>query len=826
MGYEEVETVLPADFKPQADPPEPEADPEPEQSKSSRKGRSRSRSRSKSKSSSSEDGDATGTTSGMSLLGRWRRARSRSRSKSRSRSTSAEGKSSSADKKAKGKQKTKSGSRGLRVIRTVDSDATEMQSNTTKSRLGKKLIWKKSQPEDELRQDDGGSNLPSVGLPTVREGSPSTTGTSPTDCEEGNEPTVEGGVSVEFGDENGCEVASVVQEEPAADEPEAVDAASVSGRSTGSCKSAKSNKSSRSFKKLIGKVKSPSPAPADEPNEEPAEEEEKAEGQQSAAAAADEDKEGEMPATTVEKGESKWFKKISLNIGGYKTSFQLSDPMTNLTEAVNEALTVVNDDAALADEAIALDAIGDDKAEEERDYDVNPTRLFMYIQQRAWGLAMTQLQRNPDEAKVWVYRKYTPGPAPDVKDGKDKEGAIVVQHDSLVVHDGRETPKFRWKLLPLHAAIVLGAPTEIIQDVIRAHPKAAKKMDERGSLPVHLAASRLDVDPEGEKVVLQLFGAYPDSIEVEDRKGRTPPELAKLARARKEIEEQRKLKLQDNEDAKTAEAFCATDEDDDISVKSSISARFVSMIRRAKSTDTVDRHKKKSKNKDEEGGGLSRAMSADDGPVDDATIKTEMGPGLAFHVASKTTEERERSNPAPEYQVGKGGELSDTASARGIPLPTTFDEEDDEKSGRFSPGSILRWSKSQAPVNVLEDEQATVKTVKISEEKNEVQELSPVEQDSDDDESVVRISQLGLSHVLEKAADNAGRPGTDVAEFVQRLETEWVTDVEALRRLDGQTLDRILPLMLSREVQRLINHADSIDTQYLEDDRKALRGRR
>lgn len=770
------------------------------------------------------------------------------------------------------------------MIRTVDSDATEMQSNTTKSRSGKKKIWKKSQSNDELRQDDGSTSLPSVGLPTVREGSPSTTVTSPTDCEEANEPTVEGGVnpatpspahtqiSVEFGDEFGCEVASIVREEPAAVEPEAeetkptepeaeetkpaepeaeetkpvdeaVDAASASGKSAGSNKSgksarsSKSNKSSRSFKKLLSKVKSPSPVPADESKEETAKEEELSEEQQPAAAA-DEEKAEETPVTTdetpaagAEKKESKWFKKVSLNIGGYKTSFQLSDPMTNLTEAVNDALTVVNDDAALADEAIALDAIGDDKAEEERDYDVNPTRLFMYIQQRAWGLALTQLQRNPDEAKVWVYRKYSPGPAPNVKDGKDKEGAMVVQHESLVVHDGRETPKFRWKLLPLHAAIVLGAPTEIIQDVIRAYPNAAKKMDERGSLPVHLAASRLDVDPEGEKVVLQLFGAHPDSIEVKDRKGRTPPELAKLARARKEIEEQRKQNLQDEADTRAAEAFCATDEADDISVKSSISARFASMIRRTKSTDTVDRHKKSKK--DEKGGEPSRAMSADagDGPVDDATIKTEMGPGLAFHVASKTTEDRERcGSPAPEYQVGKGGELSDTASARGIPLPMTFDDDDDEKStksSRSSSGSILRWSKrSQSPVTVLEDDQATIKTVKISEEKNEVQELSPVEQDSDDDESAVQTSQLGLSNVLEKAAENAGRPGTDVAEFVQRLETEWVTDVEALRRLDGQTLDRILPLMLSREVQRLINHADSIDTLYLEDDRKALRGRR
>ena len=57
---------------------------------------------------------------------------------------------------------------------------------------------------------------------------------------------------------------------------------------------------------------------------------------------------------------------------------------------------------------------------------------------------------------------------------------------------------------PLHAAIVLSAPTKIIQDIIQAYPNAVKKTDERdrGSLPVHLAAFLLDGNPKGEKVVL------------------------------------------------------------------------------------------------------------------------------------------------------------------------------------------------------------------------------------------------------------------------------------------------------------------------------------
>ena len=229
-------------------------------------------------------------------------------------------------------------------------------------------------------------------------------------------------------------------------------------------------------------------------------------------------------------GKGSWVKKVSLSIGGRKTSFQISDPMSTLAGAMNGALdAVVPNDEVLTEQAKGLDDDNNDGEEESRDYEENPTHLFMYLQQRAWGLAVTQLKKNPEEARVWNYRK--------VK----SEG--VSTSTELVVHDGSspDEHKYRWKLLPLHAAIVLGAPTEIIQDIISAYPEASKKSDERGSLPVHLAASRLDIDPEGEKVVLQLFGTYPESIELEDRKGRNPPELAKLARRRREIEVDRKL---------------------------------------------------------------------------------------------------------------------------------------------------------------------------------------------------------------------------------------------------------------------------------------------
>jgi len=735
-----------------------------------------------------------------------------------------------------------------------------------------------------------------------------------------------------------------------------------------SVRSTKSNRSVRSTKSTSSKrsvKKSDSQTLVKASSQEVSNIKEESEVTAPVSADPSEEENGEVAESSEPSQKSKWVKKVSVSIGGYKTSFQFSDPMANLADAVNDALDVVgNGDDNLMQEAKGLDDINAtstevDEVAEERDYDENPTRLFMYLQQRAWGLALPQLQSYPDEAKVWVYRKAKPEKAPNVKEADSK--ALVVQHNSLVVHDGNEQPKFRWKLLPLHAAIVLGAPTEIIQDIVRAYPNAAKKTDERGSLPVHLAASRLDVDPEGEKVVLQLFGAYPDSIEMQDRKGRTPPELAKLARARKDIEEQRKVNMttsmasqvgqectmsQHGREPSVASTNASEEDasgDDDRSVSSGISGRFKQMLFKSKSTDTVDRRKKNKKKgkKSSAEAELSSAKSLDGGddevegkaPADDAAVADSLGPGFAFLTSSKSQEVRERAATdedvteeseaereptdaeilksmkqaiciSKEYQTPENapGEVWDPMN---IPLPPSFSMGDDEsvrsmrssRSNRSSRSSRSSRSKrasssksSSEPPEPAEEEisptpfprsgscdsakkltrsgsvdsakniahsessdsakklslsgssdsaktpeppisqeesadSETKKAVTIMEEPSEVHETAcqtvPDDTETNIEEEVKQpkpVQNQGLRVLLEKAVENAGRSGVDVTEFVQILEDEWVTDVEALRRLDGDTLDDLLPLMLSRELQRLINHADSIDNKFLKED--------
>lgn len=256
----------------------------------------------------------------------------------------------------------------------------------------------------------------------------------------------------------------------------------------------------------------------------------------------------------------------------------------------------------------------------------------------------------------------------------------------------------------------------------------------------------------------------------------------------------------------------------------------------------MDQGKKKKKIKKKNFLGLSSAksMDADAEIVDDATIVESLGPGFAFVKTSEAQEMRERSASdeeeeeqqteeemifaakktiiAQEYQTPENAP-SDTYSQQSIPLPTSSSMIDEAPA----PSNVLEGDVEEK-ASVADPSPTQAKSVTIAEE-HQVHEI-PDDTAIESNDSIEAANNAGLLVLLEKAAENAGRGGMDVTTFARDLKAEWVTDVEALRRLDGKTLDDLLPIMLSRELQRLINHADSIDKQFLKEDRKALaRGR-
>jgi len=128
---------------------------------------------------------------------------------------------------------------------------------------------------------------------------------------------------------------------------------------------------------------------------------------------------------------------------------------------------------------------------DECDYDVNPSKLYSLIQSKNWDDALHRIKVAPHEAHTWVYR---------------------TEKDN----------KLRWRLLPLHAAIIFKAPETIVESLLLKHPLGACCKDDQGMLPIHLALRNKSSDV----IVALLLVSYPKSAEVKDRKGRLPFHLA------------------------------------------------------------------------------------------------------------------------------------------------------------------------------------------------------------------------------------------------------------------------------------------------------------
>ena len=127
----------------------------------------------------------------------------------------------------------------------------------------------------------------------------------------------------------------------------------------------------------------------------------------------------------------------------------------------------------------------------ECDFDTNPTALYISLLKKEWSNTIVRARASPEEAKTWVSRA-------------ESDGSL------------------RWRLLPIHAAIIFRAPENVVEALLDAYPSASQKRDDQGMLPLHLAFR----NDASENTVNILLHAYPGSVEVKDRKGRTPIDIA------------------------------------------------------------------------------------------------------------------------------------------------------------------------------------------------------------------------------------------------------------------------------------------------------------
>ena len=141
-------------------------------------------------------------------------------------------------------------------------------------------------------------------------------------------------------------------------------------------------------------------------------------------------------------------------------------------------------------------------------YDVNPTLLYKFIEYKDWDEVLNRIRDAPEEINIWVYRleQYDP-------DDDNDELSLVVPDDSEI----------RWKMLPIHVAIIFNAPIKVVMALHKASPKSLSQRDDRKMLPIHLACRVVS----NLSVAQFLIYKNADSLEAMDYKGRKPLDILK-----------------------------------------------------------------------------------------------------------------------------------------------------------------------------------------------------------------------------------------------------------------------------------------------------------
>ena len=155
---------------------------------------------------------------------------------------------------------------------------------------------------------------------------------------------------------------------------------------------------------------------------------------------------------------------------------------------------------------------------DEVDFQRNPTGLYIAVHTKNWALAIDRAGSYPAEAGIWVVR------LDDVKSTPTDAVMTSPRANKQIPTPTHATPGqrvVRWRMLPLHAAVLFGAPIPVIKALVKANINACACQDDQGMTPLHLAFRA----GSNEEVVVTLLSACPESIEVVDYKGRMPSML-------------------------------------------------------------------------------------------------------------------------------------------------------------------------------------------------------------------------------------------------------------------------------------------------------------
>ncbi|KAL7487711.1 hypothetical protein ACHAW6_013284 [Cyclotella cf. meneghiniana] len=161
--------------------------------------------------------------------------------------------------------------------------------------------------------------------------------------------------------------------------------------------------------------------------------------------------------------------------------------------------------------------------EQDCNYDINPTVMFQMLESGDWRECVEFLDGKSSENNLWNFKalieKGIGGgeKKPDVDKMKARQKELRSQARTWIVR--RETTGvLRWRMLPIHAALVFNAPFDVVLRLYHLYPGAIRCRNDLGMLPLHHVFMYGNEDR-----ILELFlDVFPEALTVIDDKGRLP----------------------------------------------------------------------------------------------------------------------------------------------------------------------------------------------------------------------------------------------------------------------------------------------------------------
>lgn len=157
----------------------------------------------------------------------------------------------------------------------------------------------------------------------------------------------------------------------------------------------------------------------------------------------------------------------------------------------------------------------------ECNYDKNPTSLYQALEEKAWLPVLSFI-----ETGSWETGRFFCGSVQDPLSPERQVKTWVTRFNS----DGT----VRWSQLPLHAAIIFGAPYKVIRELVCLFSQGVRSTDDQHMLPLHLAIKFGAED----SVITCLLQEFPEALFTKDIKGRLPTEVEGPRDDRSQVMEQ------------------------------------------------------------------------------------------------------------------------------------------------------------------------------------------------------------------------------------------------------------------------------------------------